>query len=251
MKHQRIFLISLGLVLLSCLIFILSRGACVGLLASVFLISLASRRLRIFFAFFAGSLLIGIAIYFLLTHKTFAFTLASGKDPARLLIWPIAVAMIRDRPFFGHGPGSFTKIFYKYSTSYAQGDAPYAHNSFLHMGSEFGMIATVLFIVFLIMVLKRGLRAFNERRDFFLLGMCAAIFGFTIHAFFDNHFFTLQLSSLFWLFSGLLIAYSRSKPAGKAVAAERGSSSDARAASVKGKARSRAAVEADKNWKYA
>lgn len=208
-RKIQIFFITTGILAWLTSLFIFSRGACLGLLIALFLMAVCLRRLKVFLALTAASCLVAGILIVTLTHKP-VFSLKSGHDAARVVIWPAAAAMIKDRPLTGHGLGSFTKAFPKYSTAYA-GGAPYAHNSFLHIGAETGLLALGCFMAFIVLLLTRGIAFCRKNQDAFVLGLTAALLGFTVHSFFDNHFLSLQLSSLFWPFAGILNALCLAK----------------------------------------
>ncbi|MFH1752917.1 MAG: hypothetical protein ABH875_01920, partial [Candidatus Omnitrophota bacterium] len=52
-------------------------------------------------------------------------------------------------------------------------------------------------------ILVCGIRAALRSSDLMLMGLVCGIFGFLVHGFFDNHFYSLQLSFLFWTLAGL------------------------------------------------
>ncbi len=87
----------------------------------------------------------------------------SHKSPARLNLYHKAFGMIRERPLLGHGIGSF----YLSSPGYAKAGDPYApvpnfaHNVFLQIAAEQGVLVAALFAGLIGWTLWRGVRAWQ------------------------------------------------------------------------------------------
>jgi O-antigen ligase len=87
----------------------------------------------------------------------------STKSPERLSIYLKAVEMISERPLSGHGIGSF----YLSSPSYGKAGDPYApvpnfaHNVFLQIAAEQGVVVAGLFAGLIGWTLWRGVRAWQ------------------------------------------------------------------------------------------
>ncbi len=87
----------------------------------------------------------------------------SNKSPDRLNLYHKAIGMIRERPLLGHGIGSF----YLSSPGYAKTGDPYApvpdfaHNVFLQIAAEQGILVAALFAGLIGWTLWRGVRAWQ------------------------------------------------------------------------------------------
>ena len=87
----------------------------------------------------------------------------SNKSPDRLNLYHKAIGMIRERPLLGHGIGSF----YLSSPGYAKTGDPYApvpdfaHNVFLQIAAEQGVVVAALFAGLIGWTLWRGVRAWQ------------------------------------------------------------------------------------------
>ena len=64
--------------------------------------------------------------------------------------------MIKDNPLFGVGPENFQEVFLKYKVG-LNTDTRYAHNIFLHMWAELGIIGLSSIIYLIITFLKNSL----------------------------------------------------------------------------------------------
>lgn len=136
----------------------------------------------------------------------------TGQNPLTLRSgnWKTALLMFRDHPFFGVGNGSFGIAFSQYREVWMN-ESNYAHNSYLQIMAENGLISIPLLLAFGIFFFKRlflqikGSAFHSEevidrgRRLFpFLAFSCLS---FIIHNFID---FTFYHASTAFLFASLL-----------------------------------------------
>lgn len=85
----------------------------------------------------------------------------------RISIWQTALELIAQKPYFGYGFGSAQWLLENnYSTQFGWTTGS-AHNSFLHMALEMGLILTALFHIHIVLLLIRSLR----EKNFFNLGI--------------------------------------------------------------------------------
>lgn len=88
-----------------------------------------------------------------------AQTLATGGG--RVEVWPVALRMIRQRPFFGHGFGTEELLFQAYGydpESFLQHTGSYLHNSYLGLTAQLGLVGAVTFFLPLILFAYRRIR---------------------------------------------------------------------------------------------
>ncbi len=131
--------------------------------------------------------------------------------PWRISVWLDTVEMVSDRPYFGHGPNTFMSLFeyYRHRTG---GDPTYAHNSYLQLAAETGLLGLGAFLLILVKLFQESLTVLREsfiiyrRETLIALGILSAILGFLSQSFFDNNLYSLQLSVLFWLMTAIMWA---------------------------------------------
>lgn len=104
----------------------------------------------------------------------------------RQLIYTWSVAMIRDHPLLGTGPGTFPLVLGQYQkVPYLTGR--YAHNAWLEFAAETGIPFTLLLLAGFGLSMRQGLRALrvagHERP--LLLGISAALLASAAHALLD------------------------------------------------------------------
>jgi O-antigen ligase len=83
----------------------------------------------------------------------------------RLRIWQVGVRMIQDNPIMGVGPGNFIPASPRYSRGELLGRGLAAHNVFICVAAELGMVGLGGFIAILVLGLSNAHRAFRRARD--------------------------------------------------------------------------------------
>ena len=114
-----------------------------------------------------------------------------GNLYSRLDISKSVVPMIKDFPVFGTGWGNFIYMYPRYalpqySDRLILGNA---HNDWLEMASESGMVGVLIFSGALITFLVRSIKLWFRRKDSFAIGLGVgvifAVISISIHSFFD------------------------------------------------------------------
>jgi putative inorganic carbon (HCO3(-)) transporter len=133
------------------------------------------------------------------------FSDTSSQD--RKLIWHAAWKMIVWRPWLGLGLGTFMFNFDRFVAKGYIFDAPYAHNCYLQIAAELGMVGLLVFLAIIIIFFWQGIRLLNSRqRSFFwyiLLASLGAMAGYCFQMGMDTIFYSLDLGLLFWILLGL------------------------------------------------
>ena len=110
-------------------------------------------------------------------------------------IWRDTYSMIKAHPFTGVGLGAYETAFPVYSQSDGSLLVGQAHNDFLQIIAEVGVLGGILALWFLILVVRqawRGMRLSDPMLAGLSLGGGASIVGMAVHSLFD---FNLQLPS--------------------------------------------------------
>ncbi|MDP8229998.1 MAG: O-antigen ligase family protein [Candidatus Gorgyraea atricola] len=110
----------------------------------------------------------------------------------RLNYWRTAIAIIKDQAIFGVGPGNFQEVFLGHKVGLGT-DTRYAHNIFLHIWSEIGILGLVG-VFYLIINFFRKARSQSSYR--FIL--CGGLV-FILHNLIDNTFFMPQAALFWWI----------------------------------------------------
>ena len=190
--------------LLGCSLLTLSRGGWIGLLFAIILILFLSSKRKFIVAFLSFVILVLIFIPHI--RERFLFTFTFNGDASRFALWKGAWGMIKEHPLLGNGIGTFMANFSKFTKGLG---VQYAHNCYLQIWAETGVFALISFVSFISLLLWQGILSFRKSQDYTVLGLTCAIFGFLVHSFFDNHFYSLQLVVLFWFLAGMLVAVTK------------------------------------------
>lgn len=164
------------------------RGAWVGFLAGIIALILTLRRERAVVA--AGAVLVVLALLAMpgVLHR--AESIADPTDPTareRVLMWKSGLAMVRDHPFTGVGPGQVKHEYRSYASPQAlQQSRGHLHNTPLQILVERGPLGLLawLWIFFAFFracaVALRDLPPHATRERTIIAGSAAAILGFLV-----------------------------------------------------------------------
>lgn len=145
------------------------------------------------------------------------------EDPSintRFLIWNITFNMIKDKPIFGSGIGTFKMNYLDYQAEFLK-DNPYyikysgkageAHNEYLQIGAETGMIGLGLFILIFYFFFKAIFNFYKSSKNIkdktITLGLVMGITSFLIHSLFTFPLHVPALGSAFFILLGLTVVY--------------------------------------------
>jgi len=143
----------------------------------------------------------------------FTFVIEQGGGDGRVNFWKKAVSIIRLSPVCGTGLNTYSRIIKRDPN---RDTWWYAHNCYLQLTAETGLIGLTCFLWMLFVLLRHGFNCCKQIKDLWpltiLQGTLAGLFGFLVQSCFDNTFYTVQLGMLMWFFFGLMMAVTRLKP---------------------------------------
>jgi putative inorganic carbon (HCO3(-)) transporter len=226
----RTALVLLAGLLLACLCWTYSRSSWVGFLVILFVTVLLDRRKMIL----VGSLLLVFIFVFLpslqsirhmnltndSSHRAVSDagkgsphsgpvlgSLLQNGGSGRLSYWKRAVSVIESSPIFGTGPNTYARVLMRDTDPK---EIWYAHNGYLQMAAETGLAGLACFLWVLFVLFSQAIRSCKKIKDIYplalLQGSIAGLSGFLVQSFFDNTFYTVQLSMLMWVFFGFMSA---------------------------------------------
>ena len=138
-----------------------------------------------------------------------------AAEDVRPAIWTGTLRMIQARPWTGHGWGSFVAEYppYRPPEYFKIGRAApvtnHAHNEFLEITAEGGILALTAFVALLIFVGQQGIQAFRAG-NLYALGFLGGLATWLVHNFVDMNLRAAPNQTLFWLLIGLIVAQNRS-----------------------------------------
>ncbi len=135
----------------------------------------------------------------------------------RINRWNSAIRMFREKPVFGHGPGTYSFRYAPYqllrdktgiSTDF--GDMGNAHSEYIGPLAESGFLGSLSFVIIGIVSLITGFRVYfrltNKRLRGIVLGMILGLITYLIHGSLNNFLDTDKASSLFWGFIAAFVS---------------------------------------------
>ncbi|HEY9765159.1 MAG TPA: O-antigen ligase family protein, partial [Chroococcales cyanobacterium] len=147
----------LGLIFV-CLVLTQSRSAWIGAALAIAAIGARAGR-KVFLGILAGTLA-AVALFFhsVLRRLGTLFSLDFFSNANRLRAWKSALRMISERPFFGFGPGTWGKVYPSFRDPLELEHLPHAHNMYLHLGAEYGLIPLFCLLLVLFNEIRSGLK---------------------------------------------------------------------------------------------
>lgn len=94
------------------------------------------------------------------TEETLVFS--PGSPTTRLTIWSTTLTMIADQPLLGVGLGAFDVAYPRYDAGNGLQLTAHAHNEFLHVVSETGVVGGLMSLLFLLSGVRIGRRALRQ-----------------------------------------------------------------------------------------
>ena len=143
---------------------------------------------------FVGIIIIIGIVLFMRQSVTKEYLLPSFSLAKRISYWKNSLQIIKSVPWQGLGPGNFNLT-----------NSRYAHNSYLQIWAEMGILGIISFLWLIIAVFKA---AFKNTKDSVhknqTLGLIAANIVFLVHNLVDFSFFLPEVSLIWWAILGCL-----------------------------------------------
>lgn len=142
------------------------------------------------------------AVFFLLSLSPVAsrfvstFTLTDGSNSERVRLWKEAIEHIKERPLLGVGLGNYP-LLVKPSAEYRE--PIYAHNLYLDIALEVGLIGLAFFVGLLLSVARIQWKLWKNQKNIFALSLLASLIVFAAHSFFESPIFSVHVLPAFLL----------------------------------------------------
>lgn len=131
---------------------------------------------------------------------------------ARSLIWQANLDMIKERPLLGWGYGNYKRFRDDFYKRYPEVDTTaHAHNNFLQMWVDGGVIGLIAFVLLFWAILRKGWRAYQrlpveeDSLRTLALGGTLGIVGFLIGGLTQYNFGDAEVVIVMWGMTGLLM----------------------------------------------
>jgi O-antigen ligase len=207
---KRVFFGALSALILFAFVLTFSKGGTVVLILSwlLFLLLKVPKSRKIIVS--AGFIfLVSFTIFFAYNGDNLPRRLQPVKDSARVRVeyWLAGAEMIKEKPFYGFGLGSFGRVYAKYKLPQAE-EVQTAHNDFLQAGTELGIIGFLIFLSIFIFyfreINKRLENASNlsPLQKVFVYGGFVSVLSFALHSLGDFSFYVFSAASVFFMIMG-------------------------------------------------
>lgn len=134
---------------------------------------------------------------------------------ARLVFWIDSVKIIEDFPVTGIGFGNFGNIYPRYRTFRSSDSVQHAHNDYLELLIEGGLIGATLVSWFLFVVLIKTYRIYRQRRErysiYLYLGCVTGIISLLFHSTTDFNTHIGANGLYFFFLIGVLVSAANTK----------------------------------------
>lgn len=159
---------------------------------------------------------IAVIFIFFLRAKSQGFVQPIFSTMNRLQYWQDSLVLIKSSPLLGIGIGNFNLSFTRY-----------AHNTYLQIGAEMGIIGLTSWLWLIILAIAKGINNYKTANmlyksqniagtkittypDYISPGLISASVVFLIHNFIDFSFFLPEVSLIWWTILGLI--FSKKNP---------------------------------------
>jgi O-antigen ligase len=214
--------VTLGIITLLgfvCLIFTFSRSAIFGVWLVLFLMGLIRKDKFIIFivllALIIAPFLVpkNIKSWAKTTDSIWGFLL----NKERPIIYEASLNMIKRHPVVGVGVNTYCLNYQKYKLRDTSEETAntmwYAHNNFLQMASEIGVIGLIIFLWLLFLFFSKWFVFYRKSKDTLLrscsLGVVMGILAFLVQGLTETNLYSPRIATLFWFEVGLLMGILR------------------------------------------
>ncbi len=135
-----------------------------------------------------------------------------GANVARTEIWSANLDMARERPLLGWGYGSYKHVRQRFYDRYADVDTTaHAHNDFLQMLVDGGVLALAAFVALFVALLRTGFRGYRAMRESdeparsLALATTLALVGFLVGGLTQYNFGDAEVVIYLWCTAGLVV----------------------------------------------
>jgi O-antigen ligase/tetratricopeptide (TPR) repeat protein len=213
------FFLGFGVILILASVFIaLSRGGTISIVLGLFFFLTLLARKNTGHGKALPLIVLGCALlavtWFgwdpILSKFNISFTETGGLSDGRLLIWQDCAPLIRDFLFTGSGFGTFINVFPQYNTIPNSAIFDHAHNDYIELITDGGIIGFILAACFVITIMRHGFKRLKVRRDkysiFVSIAGLTALFSILLHSVTDFNMHNGANGLYFFFLCGIVIS---------------------------------------------
>lgn len=136
----------------------------------------------------------------------------------RINRWDAAIAMFKERPMFGWGPGTYQFVYAPFQMSYNKtiistnfGTGGNAHSEYLGLMSEAGLPSVIAFVMIWLLVIIYGLLLIQRKNIHpnhrnIIIACIAGLITYITHGFLNNFLDMDKIAALFWGYMAIILA---------------------------------------------
>ncbi len=209
-KRERFLLLLMSFAGFVCLFHTGSRGSWLAMGASIFFLGILKKSKLIL----GGLIVAGVLAFFVLPDYMLIHFDADRKEQSvseRFMLWQRAADVIKAKPVLGVGINNYNLVHHKYDTvKDSRVKGYYAHNGYLQLAAEIGIIGLSFFVLFLLFFFFKVIRGARGIPDPLYkdasLGLISGCFGFLCLVTIDTVLHSFQSGLIFWIFMGISMA---------------------------------------------
>lgn len=148
--------------------------------------------------------------------KSISNVSSDASNLERLNRWNCAMAMYKERPIVGWGPGMYQFVYAPFQRaqdktiiSTNRGDGGNAHSEFLGPLSEQGLVGMLIYISFVLLVMFMGFRVYGNTNEYeeklIVMGLFLGIVTYFAHGFLNNFLDSDKIAVPFWVAISYLV----------------------------------------------
>jgi O-antigen ligase len=225
LTFAHVLIIPLGFALVSCerwmrlaavpllglaIVFSTARGAWIAVVAMALGALVAGRgaALRVLLLVAVGAFAVGVSPG--LRQQILPALTSAEMNAGRLGIYRANLDIVRDHPLFGLGFGRYQRAARPYYARHPEADRrSHAHNNFLQIAAEAGLVGLAAFTLLFATMLRFGIDAVRRCRDPNLhavaLGGCLALVGFLVGGLTQYSFGDNEVATAMWTTAAVLM----------------------------------------------
>lgn len=147
---------------------------------------------------------------------------SDASNLERINRWDAALAMFKERPFFGWGPGTYQFQYAPFQMSYNKtiistnfGTGGNAHSEYLGLMAEAGWPAVLGFLLIIVLVLTAAFRLINntelqKHQRNIAIACLVGLVTYIFHGFLNNFLDTDKIAAVFWGYIAIIMAMEHS-----------------------------------------
>ena len=192
------------------LVFSTARGAWIAAVAMALVAMATGRGAGMRLAVLGGVAALAVALSPGLREQMLPALTSSEMNAGRVGIYAANLDIVADHPVFGLGFGRYQKVARPYYERHPEADRrSHAHNNFLQIAAEAGLVGLAAFTLLFATVLRFGIEAVRRSRDPAVhataLGACLGITGFLVGGLTQYSFGDSEVAAAMWATTAVLM----------------------------------------------